>query len=180
MFLYVCFILWGVAVVYFNKMASNFATNRAMMIEDKPLPDILHDIIPKIHIHVPDYLLFSCISYIVFFNVHVSNANIVRLLCTLSLRPIFVCLTTFPTCFHLKEKNKSLYDKLFLSEHDLMFSGHTCCFLFFGSVIGGALGFGVKFVFPLSLIAARSHYTIDVIVAMLVYHSIPVSSNIFA
>lgn len=179
MFLYVCFILWGIAVVYVNKMASNFATIRAMRIEDKPLPDLLHDTFPIIHKHVPDYLLFSCISYIVIFNITVSNADIVRLLCTLSLRPIFICLTTFPTCFHAaKEKNKSLYDKMFLSEHDLMFSGHTCCFLFFGSVIGGGLGFGVKFVFPLTLIAARCHYTIDVIVAMLVYHSIPVFSNI--
>ena len=178
MLLNVCFFLWGIAVVYVNYLAATYASKRVLLLQDKPLPDILHDVFPKLYNkHVPDYLLLLCIVYTffnyTFFNCKVHNIDVFILLCSLSLRPIFICLTTFPSCNEEEEeKNPSLYCKLFLSKHDLMFSGHTCCFLFFGSVIRGTLGSCVSWFFPLSLVAARQHYTIDIVVAMLVYQHI--------
>lgn len=166
--LHIGFFLWGIAVVFVNHLASKFASTRALLIQNKPLPDILHDVFPKIHYHLPDYLLLSCFLY-TYFNFQVHYIDIFRLLCSLSLRPIFICLTTFPASDQEERKNPSFYDKIFLSKHDLMFSGHTCCFQFFGSVIGGYEGHCVRWLLPLSLIAARQHYTIDVVVAMLVY-----------
>lgn len=169
--LHIGFFLWGIAVVFVNHLASKFASKRALLIQDKPLPDILHDVFPKIHYHLPDYLLLLCFLY-TYFKFQIHDIDIVRLLCSLSLRPIFICLTTFPASDEEERSNPSLYDKIFLSKHDLMFSGHTCCFQFFGSVIGGSMGFSVSWLFPFSLIAARQHYTIDVVVAKLLYHQL--------
>lgn len=167
-------LIWGAAVVYMNRLAAKFATKRAALISDHPLPDVLHDALPQIHPHAPDFLLLLCFLRVLIFRLHVPYAEVFRLLSSLSLRPIFICMTSFPTCFEKEEKkDESVYSKWFLSKHDLMFSGHTCCFVFFGHVIQGVLGHGiVKFLFPLTLIAARQHYTIDVVVAMLVYHSV--------
>lgn len=164
------FIIWGILVVYLNYMAALFASNRAKRIPDKPLPDILHDILPQINNYVPDYLLLLCIIYIMIYRLDVvSLSDVTRLLGCLTLRPMFICMTTFPTCC-VKPVNDDVYSKLFLNTHDLMFSGHTCLFLFFGHIIKGALGYGiVQFLFPLTLVASRNHYTIDVVVAMLVY-----------
>jgi len=166
------FIIWGSTIVYLNYLASGFASKRAKRIPDQPLPDILHEILPRLNNHIPDHLLLLCVIYIFMYRFPVSSSNIIRLLTCLTVRPIFICLTSFPTCYHPvveKEKTKSIYSKLFLSQHDLMFSGHTCWFIFFGHVIKGMLGKVVQFLFPLTLVAARYHYTIDVVVAMLVY-----------
>ena len=160
------YIFWGLSCLVANYVAAKFATIRAMSIQDHPLPDLLHDVFPKIPNHVPDYLLILCLSYIMILNLPINNVEIFRFLFSLSLRPIFICLTTFPTCY---QEDNSPYS---WSKHDLMFSGHTCCFLFFGRVIQGALGISIQYVFPFTLIAARQHYTIDVIVAMLVYSNI--------
>ena len=165
------YFMWGLIVVYLNFISAKFATKRSKLLHDIPLPDLLHDTFPKIHKHVPDYLLLFCASLMIYYRPNLKEA--LRLLCSLSLRPIFICLTTFPTCFQEaeNEENTSFYSKLFLSKHDLMFSGHTCCFLFFGHTINSIC---IKYLFPLTLIASRQHYTIDVIVAMLVYSNIPI------
>ena len=167
------YLLWLLLIVYVNYLAAQYASFRALKVQDNPLPDILHDVLPKIHKHSPDYLLLCCLVFILCCNTEISTVNSLRLLISLSLRPIFICLTTFPSCVEEdeKEEDKSLYTKLFLSTHDLMFSGHTCCFLFFGSAIPGTMGFCIRWFFPLSLIAARQHYTIDVVVAMLVFYN---------
>ena len=73
---------------------------------------------------------------------------------------------------------------LFLSTHELMFSGHTIFMSFLGSTcflirtqsllvhyILVSTGAFLRFVLPLSLVAAKQHYTVDVIVAMIVYHA---------
>lgn len=176
---------WGIAIVYLNYVASCAATRRARAIPDQPLPDLLHDLLPQLDNHVPDYLLFLCAAYtcaLAF--VHgtpVARHNVDSLLVCLTLRPIFICLTSFPTCYQSgirpdHQENGSLYETLFLNKHDLMFSGHTCCFVFFGHVFGGALGWLARFALPFSLVAARYHYTIDVVVAMMVYHIVYTTS----
>ena len=163
-------IFWAVAVIYFNFLASTFASKRSKKIHDTPLPDILHDILPKMNMHTPDYLLLICFMFILLRGLYISPSAIARLLLSLSFRPIFICMTTFPTCNSVQsDVNQSIYSKLFLSQHDLMFSGHTCIFMFLGGVIQGTLGLFVQFLLPISLIAARQHYTIDVVVAMLLY-----------
>jgi len=166
------YILWSIVVLYLNGKAATFAKKRALSLQNKPLPDILHDVLPKIYHDTPDYLLWMCILYAAFFKCDVATGEVLRLLCSMSLRPIFICLTTFPTCCDFNKNNKSFYGQLVQSTHDLMFSGHTCCFLFLGNVIKG---YGIiRYLFPLTLIAARQHYTIDVVVAILVYHFIPI------
>ncbi len=161
------YFLWGGAVVYFNCWAATFAAQRSKKLNDTPLPDVLHDILPKIDDHAPDYLLLLCFVFVFCRGLHVAPSDVARLLVCLSLRPVFVCMTTFPTCYRVEPS--SVYSRLFLSRHDLMFSGHTCVFMFFGLVVHGVLGCVVRFVFPLSLNAARQHYTVDVAVAMLLY-----------
>ena len=167
------YILWLLVVIYVNYLAAQYASYRALRIQDIPLPDIFHDVLPKIHKHSADYLLLSCICILYCNTYEITTINKLRLLISLSLRPIFICLTTFPSCIEEdeKEEDKSLYSKLFLCKHDLMFSGHTCCFLFFGNAIPGTIGVCIRWFFPISLIAARQHYTIDVIVAMLVFYN---------
>lgn len=62
------------------------------------------------------------------------------------------------------------YSRLLMSQHDYMYSGHTCIFMFLGGALPGMLGYGVQFACPLLLLtASRQHYTIDVVVAMVVY-----------
>jgi hypothetical protein len=67
-------------------------------------------------------------------------------------------------------KKETYYKKLFLSTHDLMFSGHTCIFMFFGKIIGGHIGIIIGYLTPVLLVMARQHYTIDILVSMIVYN----------
>ena len=64
------------------------------------------------------------------------------------------------------------YAKIFLSTHDLMYSGHTCIFSFLGKIIGGYIGILVQFIFPILLVMSRQHYTIDILVSVLMYNFI--------
>ena len=164
-------ILWVGVIVYLNHLASNFAANRAKRIPDQPLPDILHDVCPAWDNHIPDYLLFVCIVYAMLGGSYPSTVDWYNLLTCLTWRPVFICLTTFPTCYAsgVEHDEGSLYGRLFLRKHDLMFSGHTCWFVFIGRLIGGVTGGMVQFLFPFSLVCARYHYTLDIIVAMMVY-----------
>jgi hypothetical protein len=167
------YLIWIAFVVAMNRAAASYARRRAITRLSEPyaaLPDILHDNLPHIDLHIPDYLLAATLLCLGIKPMNYRAFNC--LLRCLTLRPIFVCLTTFPTCMPrpVPDARKNVYSALFLSTHDLMFSGHTCLFLFSGSVIGGPVGRFIKYVLPLSLIASRQHYTIDVIVSMLTYH----------
>jgi len=67
-------------------------------------------------------------------------------------------------------QNGSFYSKLFLSTHDLMFSGHTCFFIFFGKIINGYIGCFIQYFLPIVLIMSRQHYSIDIMVSFFVYN----------
>ena len=170
--------IWGIVTIYLNHLASQISTCRAKKLKLKqPLPDVLHDHLLTLPNHVPDYLLLLCILYILLLGYHVNETDLIRFLCSLTLRPLFMCQTTFPSCYQhgvdFENKNASWYSRLFLSKHDLMFSGHTCLFMFFGSTVKGPVGWIMKYLMPWTLVAARYHYTIDITVAMTVYHAIP-------
>jgi hypothetical protein len=63
----------------------------------------------------------------------------------------------------------TIYSKLFLSTHDLMFSGHAIIFIGIGQIWNNIT---IQVVGPLLLVLARQHYTIDVCVSGLVYYCI--------
>ena len=96
----------------------------------------------------------------------------------MSMRPIFVIMTTLPTCMMEKKRTdgeqdpheQDLYSKFFLSSHDLMFSGHTCLFMFFGNIIGGYPGYFIQYLLPISLVMSKQHYSIDVLTSFFVYN----------
>ena len=148
----------------------------------KPVYDIIHYHIPQINLHIPDYLL--CISFlcasIKYWILPCDNfylyLNLDSLLYSYLLRSITTQLTIMPTCM-LKPASNFYNHSWLWSTHDLMFSGHAIAFSFFGKIleekeililsISGKL---IQFVFPISLVLARQHYTNDIIVSMIVYN----------
>ena len=64
----------------------------------------------------------------------------------------------------------TIYSYFFNQEFDLMFSGHTCVFIFIGKVLDNELGLYVQLMLPITLIMARQHYSIDVLCSMFVYN----------
>lgn len=168
-----------IVIIVINKLASIYANKNAeKLLENpyKPLPDILHSRY-KFNIHLPDYILLSLFVFL-FINYVMNNTlveisdfhkNIDILFIVLLLRPIFVISTILPTCMPKPKKNENLYQSLFLSTHDLMFSGHTCIFQFIGTIIGGYIGIIIKYILPFVLVISRQHYTIDVLVSIIVY-----------
>ena len=133
----------------------------------EPLPDVVHTYIYKTPFILPDVLLFFSIIYCLNNGVF-TKLNLQALYKSLCLRPIFSLCTTLPTCVENKPC-KNVYSKIFLSTHDLMFSGHTCIFLFLGNSVNSII---IKYLFPLTLITSRQHYTIDVLTSFFIYKSL--------
>ena len=173
------YIVWFLFVIFINTLASIKAKQNAeRYYEDAyvSLPDITHRNLPKIYPMFPDYLLlFLLINSI--YSVYTNNHNnlyleLNSLLTSLSIRPIFIISTTLPACIDRPNRNRivSLYERVFLSTHDLMFSGHTCMFIFYGKLLGGNIGFISQYIFPITILMARQHYTMDVLVSYFVYN----------
>tara|TARA_B110001450_G_C17413311_1_gene396702 strand:+ start:91 stop:654 length:564 start_codon:yes stop_codon:yes gene_type:complete len=148
-----------------------------------PVYDIIHKNTNKISTDVPEYLLalsfiFALINYLFFVTENYNeklNNNISYLIYSLILRAVTTCTTIIPTCMPIPIGEKSAYKKIFVSTHDLMYSGHTIIFIFFGKMLEynsstNILGKVVQYIFPISLILSRHHYTTDVIVSFLVYN----------
>ena len=64
---------------------------------------------------------------------------------------------------------KYRYEEMFLSTHDLMFSGHSLFFIGIGNMLNNNF---IKISGPLLLVVSRQHYTIDVCVSGLVYFDV--------
>ena len=62
--------------------------------------------------------------------------------------------------------NSSIYTKIFVSTHDLMFSGHSLFFIPIGNMLNN---FFIQIAGPFLLIISRQHYTIDVCVSGLIF-----------
>ena len=176
----ILYLPWILFVIYSQKIIITYTKNRAEKYLDNaysPLPDIIQEKFPDLDIKVPDKLLFTTILPTIVFvlwndNFIIVNEQLFVLLTALSIRSFFCCLTILPaSCAPINECPSS-YDKLFLSTHDLMFSGHTCFFIFMGKIINGHTGYIVGYIFPITLIMSKIHYSIDVFVSMFVYNYI--------
>lgn len=159
-----------------NVLAHTFARHRAeaVMVEPyTPLPDLVHEIIPKIPKYSPDYAMALVILYSLYSQIYIElERNFYTYIVTMLIRPIFMCVTTLPASLPKPGNDQSYYSMIFVSTHDMMFSGHTCMFIFFGKITGGYLGKIIEIIFPLFSIASRQHYTIDVLTAHAVFNLI--------
>ena len=175
----IIYLPWIFVVGYLHTLCVSYTQGRAekyLKFPYSPLPDILQEKLPTINIRTPDKLLFISVLYTVGNVVwnqkyRIVNDEIVSLLCIFSIRPLFCCLTILPSCIP-KPKKVSFYDDLFLSTHDLMFSGHTCFFIFMSKIINEPIGYIIGYILPISLIMSKVHYSIDVFVSMFVYNYI--------
>lgn len=149
--LYILSIFFGFCL---NTISSFYVKKRAEKLLNQPyvpLPDILHSILPKINTLIPDYFLFFCICLI--FNKSILNNfenNLLILGLCLILRSFTVFITIMPTCMPKPDTN-NIYSSLFVSTHDLMFSGHTIFFICVANIIDNL---SIKIIGPLLLIMA--------------------------
>lgn len=158
---------------FLNTISSVYVQRRAESLLKEPyspLPDLIHSNFPKIHILTPDYFLLLCTGLLAFNYSNLLNIEINILcvgICTI-IRSFSVCLTILPTCIPNPNPNTNLniYKRLFVSTHDLMFSGHALFFIAIGNLLNN---FYIQIVGPFLLIISRQHYTIDVIASSLVY-----------
>ena len=169
----IIFFLPLVVGLLLNILASIHVRKKAELLLENPylaLPDIIHNNFPSIPLFIPDYFLLSCCCIAFFYYKYLIfiEKNILCLgLCTI-IRSFSVPLTIMPTCVpKVSDERENIYTKFFLSTHDLMFSGHTLFFIFFGNILN--INF-IKFFGPFLLVIARYHYTIDVCVSGLVYY----------
>ena len=160
-----------------------------------PVYDIIHMRIKRWNVHVPDYLLVfsgicNIIKYILMKYPYKSqdiDKNISILTYSLLLRSVTTRLTIVPTCMEKQiTETKISYKKIFTSTHDLMFSGHTIVFIFLGRLIEEdykkniyffSISCIIQYLFPISLILSRQHYTIDIVVATIVYNYFTLAVN---
>lgn len=160
--------------IFLNVMASYGVYFIAVQLLEEPfipLPDIVHLTTPKIDTYIPDYFLWSSCCYaLLYYNGEYNHLheNMWTFSICLIVRALFVFITMMPTCMTSQIKyNSSYYETMFHSTHDLMFSGHTLCFAFIGYVTETPL---IYYIGPILLVLARQHYTIDVIMAGLIYN----------
>jgi len=161
--------------IYLNSISSKLVKLKAekrLKNPYDPLPDIIHDIFPKINLHIPDLLLILIFIYSLYKYKNLINVqkNILCIgICTI-IRSFSTMLTLFPTCMDKPLNNsKSFYESSFLSTHDLMFSGHSLFFIGLGNILNNIF---ISIIGPLLLVISRQHYTIDVCVSGLVYFTV--------
>ena len=148
------------------------------------LPDIIQNNIIETNNHLPDYLLLVTIFIffikIFYYNLNLYNLylNLYSLNFSLLLRSITISITILPSSMPIQFfNNNNIYEVLFNNSHDLMFSGHTIFFTFLAKLILNNhnnrmlyySGNIIQYIFPLSLITSRQHYSIDVLIAMIIY-----------
>lgn len=165
------YLLLGISMNICSSYAVYFIAVQAIEDPFTPLPDLLHVYTPKINTYIPDYFLGLSILYaLLFYNneYHNIEENLWTFANCVMLRSFSVFLTIKPTCMPENKKlYQSYYSSLFHTTHDLMFSGHTLCFAFIGYITQTPT---VYYIGPTLLVLARQHYTIDAIMAGLVYN----------
>jgi len=164
MWLYVPLLL---AVACLNFASSRLAARRANALFQhpfKPLPDLGHVVLPRIPIWAPDAYLNVTLAVLWLNRNHLPGLTAALPAATLSLaiRAATIHLTLLPS--PLPPTTPA-----WVGTHDLMFSGHTICFCAAGHALGVSW---LAAVGALVIIAARTHYTIDVMMAMLVFQGV--------
>ena len=140
------------------------------IVDSKPLPDIGHEIFPRIPQFIPDILVLFSILSLVFLRC-IPSANYVKSICLVYiLRSIIITSTIYPPPRIL----------LYGSCADLMFSGHTVTFYAVADLLDAhtqscriTTTILLRVIFPITLISARMHYTSDVLVAAAIMHLLP-------
>mgnify|MGYP001233916749 CR=1 FL=1 len=166
-------------IFFINQLSSLIAHRRSKLIREPytPLPDILHDIFPVIDKNVPDYFLCILLLNHIYAYDTMNEYEYSPLIYSLLLRPFFVISTTLPSCLkNIHRSEQSYYNRLFVTSHDLIYSGHTLFFLFFGNSYRGNIGKTIQYILPLTLISSRQHYTIDVLVSIFIYNYFKINS----
>lgn len=160
------------------------------------LPDIGHDYLPRIPHYTPDILmvpLFLLTVVVCALLVDVESCCLLLIMHGLlsAGRGLCSCMTSFPSCMpdtlspswqnSGKGSFMRVYDSLLHTPHDLMYSGHTIVFLVcslawqhYIPVQNSAIllmcrwcSHSLAVVGPVSLVASHQHYTMDVIVSIL-------------
>lgn len=170
----------GIMNIFSGKIAKNMGEKKLKNLQQS-LPDIFHNNIPNINYYIPDIIIFpiGLIALIKIISIGCDNIeiNMISLIYSMLLRSIVVPMTIMPSTRN-KVTNENIYEKLFLSSHDFMFSGHTIFYIFFGKIIEECyqynmicfiMGRFIQFFIPILSIISRQHYTIDVIMSMVVY-----------
>ena len=158
------------------------------------LPDLGHELLPRLPHYMPDFLLVPLMVLTVLTClVHLRTDENAVLLVTNGLlfagRGFCSVLTTMPTCMpdtdspEWKQKGEllKLYDFFLHSPYDLMYSGHTSIFLTCALAwhryipitsvylqIGQLLSRIAMVLGPITLVAARQHYSVDVVIALII------------
>ena len=121
-----------------------------------PLPDLVHGAVPSIPVWIPDVLLVAAGATCLLGGFPDSGTRVVALGVAFCCRSVLIHATVLPTPVPVAA---------YCHGWDLFVSGHTLafCALSSGSPVLCAAG-------AASLVAARQHYTIDVVGALLLWH----------
>jgi len=75
----ILYLIWFIFVIIINKLASIYAKYRAdsyLSNPYQPLPDIIHQKLPIINLHTPDYLLVVVLLYTIFVSFYSKNIEL--------------------------------------------------------------------------------------------------------
>jgi hypothetical protein len=159
-------LLWWACAFALNMGATRVATYRARHLPDgiKPLPDVLLEIIPVVPDWTPDVFIFLIVALDVFRtdgDVYDSSGFLFFINCSANvmfIRAVTTWVTTFPSPL-------LTVSSLGYGQHDLMFSGHTTMMF---CAAKSPLGYMLACTGALTVLCARQHYTVDVVIAIVV------------
>ena len=121
-----------------NTIAVQLCRRNALLYLPDPyakLYDLGHSMLPIINLYIPDYLLaiYILISPFPFILgvplLPLLEEMILKHGMLLIFRAIIAPSTVYPTCMQKQSNTMNYYESMFLSSHDLMFSGHTSLFV---------------------------------------------------
>ena len=152
-----------------------------------PLRDVVHELLTTpLPLWLPDLLICLCIAVTVLHGLWPSEALVRRAALCFLARAVTVSVTSLPPCAP-PAVSKELVEHWALrvlfwpSAFDLMYSGHTLAFLAFSDLWAAqapntaqwaALERCARWWFPFTLVWARQHYTVDVLVSYLVFYQL--------
>ena len=150
--------LWGLSICV-NIGSTKIATYRSMLLpsNSKPLPDVCLEILPVFPDWIPDAFILCVFLIDVLLPFQFENFLIASSY-AMFIRSITTWVTIFPTPL-------LSVSTLGYGQHDLMFSGHTI--MLFSSA-HTYLGYIIASLGAISILCARQHYTIDVLIAIII------------